>query len=90
MARRGLAYLSSDVARSSTLPSKRSPHAQIIPAGPRRFSAVDRAYRGRRLAQELNMERIVTGNDVGNAAIVAVNRKLGYRQQPGICKLLRE
>jgi RimJ/RimL family protein N-acetyltransferase len=65
------------------------------------FSAVDRAYRGRRLgqalkiksallAQDLNMERIVTGNDVSNAAIVAVNRKLGYRQQPGICKLLRQ
>jgi len=36
------------------------------------------------------MERSVTGNDVGNAAIVAVNRKLRYRQQPGICKLLRE
>ncbi|MFD3166746.1 GNAT family N-acetyltransferase [Herpetosiphon sp. NSE202] len=65
------------------------------------FSAVDRAYRGRRLgmalkvqsamlAQRLNMERIVTGNDSTNTAIVALNHTLGYREQPGICKLLRE
>ncbi|XSG77275.1 hypothetical protein ACP8Y2_09730 [Herpetosiphon llansteffanensis] len=42
------------------------------------------------LAQRLKMERIVTGNDTRNKAIVAPNHALGYKEQPGMGKLLRE
>jgi GNAT superfamily N-acetyltransferase len=54
------------------------------------FTGTLRAYRGRGLARlvklasirwaaEQGVERILTGNDETNAAMLAVNRRLGYR-----------
>lgn len=64
------------------------------------FTAVDPAYRGRGAALALKawsvqkaaawgVREIQTGNDASNAAIIGVNRRLGYRLQPGVVKLRR-
>ncbi|SRR5579875_1056600 len=58
------------------------------------MTGVDRAYRGRGLAQALKLLalrcarrygaiRVTTNNDSLNAPILAINRKLGYQPQPG-------
>lgn len=67
------------------------------------MTGVDRAYRGRhialalklltiRLARQLGADYIRTNNDSENAPMIAVNRKLGYRPDPGLylmeCKTL--
>ena len=64
------------------------------------FTAVDPAYRGRGVALALKAwsvqkaaawgaHEIRTGNDASNAAIIGVNRRLGYRLTPGVVKLRR-
>ena len=64
------------------------------------FTGVLRAYRGRGLAQALKLHTILlarregvrtvrTNNDSQNAPVLAVNRKLGYKPEPGIYHLLR-
>jgi RimJ/RimL family protein N-acetyltransferase len=63
------------------------------------FTGVDRDYRGRGLAQALKLlasrfaqrhgaSSIATDNDSRNAPMLAINRKLGYRPQPGKYLLL--
>jgi len=65
------------------------------------FTGVDPAYRGRQIALALKLltipvarrygtTRIRTNNDSLNPAMLAINRKLGYVQQPGYYRLLRE
>ncbi|HEU0000246.1 MAG TPA: GNAT family N-acetyltransferase [Ktedonobacteraceae bacterium] len=64
------------------------------------FTGVDRAYRGRKVALALKLlaiqcarrygaKSILTDNDSLNASMLAINRKLGYQQDPGIYRLLR-
>lgn len=63
------------------------------------FTGVLREYRGRglaqalklqtiRLAQQKGMHYVRTDNDSKNAAMLAVNRKLGYTPEPGYYRLL--
>jgi GNAT superfamily N-acetyltransferase len=65
------------------------------------FTGVDRAYRGHKIALALKLlaiqcarkygaRSITTDNDSLNAPMLAINRKLGYRQEPGIYKLVRK
>ncbi len=64
------------------------------------FTGVDAAYRGRGLATALKLLAIRwareqgarsmrTNNDSRNAAMLAINRKLGYRSRPGSYRLVR-
>ncbi|MCP2013505.1 GNAT superfamily N-acetyltransferase [Deinococcus sp. HSC-46F16] len=64
------------------------------------FTAVDPAYQGRGVALALKawsvqkartwgVREIRTGNDASNAAIIGVNRRLGYALRPGVVKLRR-
>lgn len=63
------------------------------------FTGVQREYRGHRLAQALKLQTILlakkegiryirTHNDSKNAPMLAINRKLGYKPEPGIYRLL--
>jgi GNAT superfamily N-acetyltransferase len=63
------------------------------------FTGVLRQYRGRGLAQALKLQTILlakkegmrfirTHNDSNNAPMLAINRKLGYKPEPGYYKLL--
>ena len=63
------------------------------------FTGVLRAYRGRGLAQALKLQTILlakregmryirTHNDSNNAPMLAINRKLGYKPEPGRYRLL--
>lgn len=63
------------------------------------FTGVLREYRGRGLAQALKLQTILlarkegvryirTDNDSNNAAMLAVNRKLGYKPEPGYYKIV--
>jgi RimJ/RimL family protein N-acetyltransferase len=63
------------------------------------ITGVARAYRGRHIALALKLLgiryarakgalAIRTGNDSQNAPMLAINRKLGYRPEPGIYRLL--
>lgn len=63
------------------------------------FTGILREYRGRGLAQALKLQTILlakregvryvrTHNDSNNAPMLAVNRKLGYRPEPGYYELL--
>ena len=63
------------------------------------FTGVLREYRGRGLAQALKLQTILlakregmryirTNNDSNNAPMLAVNRKLGYKPEPGLYKVL--
>jgi GNAT superfamily N-acetyltransferase len=65
------------------------------------FTGVLREYRGHGLAQALKLQTILlakkegmryirTHNDSNNAPMLAINRKLGYKPQPGIYKLVCE
>jgi GNAT superfamily N-acetyltransferase len=65
------------------------------------FTGVDREYRGRGLAQALKLlaaryalaqgaSTIATDNDSRNAPMLAINRKLGYRPEPGKYLLVRD
>ena len=65
------------------------------------FTGVDRDYRGRGLAQALKLlavrlaqrygaEYIRTNNDSQNAPMLAINRKLGYRAEPGRYRLIND
>ena len=65
------------------------------------FTGVLREYRGRglatalkllaiRYAQQLGARAIRTGNDSRNAPMLAINRKLGYRPEPGWLHLARD
>ncbi len=64
------------------------------------FTAVDPAHQGRGIALALKAwsvqkarswgaQEVHTGNDATNAAIIGVNRRLGYRLEPGVVKLHR-
>ena len=59
------------------------------------LTGVDRAYRGRKIAQALKLQTILyakacgadsiaTQNDSVNAPMLAINRKLGYVRQEGL------
>jgi GNAT superfamily N-acetyltransferase len=65
------------------------------------FTGVDRAYRGRKLAQALKavaaryaksmgVTRILTYNDSRNVGMLAINQKMGYVRQPGFYHLLKK
>jgi GNAT superfamily N-acetyltransferase len=65
------------------------------------FTGVERAYRGRglayalkllaiRRAQQVGARYIRTNNDSRNAPMLAINRKLGYRPEPGTYYLVRD
>jgi len=65
------------------------------------FTGVERAYRGRglacalkllaiRWAQQVGARYIRTNNDSRNAPMLAINRKLGYRPEPGTVYLVRD
>jgi len=65
------------------------------------FTGVLREYRGRGLAQALKLQTILlakkegvryvrTNNDSKNVPMLAVNRKLGYKPEPGYYRLLCE
>jgi len=57
------------------------------------MTGVSRAYRGRKIALALKLlairyarrsaKRLITNNDEANAPMLAINRKLGYKQLPG-------
>ena len=62
------------------------------------ITGVDRAYRGRKIAQALKLltirfarsygaATIRTNNDSENGPMLAINRKLGYRPKPGFYRL---
>lgn len=64
------------------------------------ITGVDRPYRGRKIAQALKLltiryaksrgfDSIVTNNDSQNAAMLAINRRLGYVARPGIYRLTK-
>jgi RimJ/RimL family protein N-acetyltransferase len=64
------------------------------------ITGVDRPYRGRKIAQALKLltiryakargfSSIVTHNDSQNAAMLAINRRLGYIARPGIYRLAK-
>jgi len=64
------------------------------------FTGIDKAYRGRRIAQALRIlatqyaiskgaQIIVTDNDSENAPMLAINDKLGYVRQPGTYWLVK-
>jgi hypothetical protein len=64
------------------------------------FTGVLRAYRGRRLAlalkllsisaaQRYDVDYLYTNNDSSNAPMLAINRRLGYQESPGIHMLIR-
>jgi GNAT superfamily N-acetyltransferase len=63
------------------------------------FTGVLREYRGRGLAQALKVQTILlakkegmryirTHNDSNNAPMLAINRKLGYKPEPGYYKIV--
>jgi GNAT superfamily N-acetyltransferase len=63
------------------------------------FTGVLREYRGRGLAQALKLQTVLlakqegmryirTNNDSNNAPMLAINRKLGYKSEPGLYRLL--
>ncbi len=65
------------------------------------ITGVERAYRGRHIALALKLLgiryakargalTIRTNNDSQNVPMLAVNRKLGYRPEPGIYRLIRQ
>jgi RimJ/RimL family protein N-acetyltransferase len=65
------------------------------------FTGVERDYRGRGLAQALKLlairfaqrygaAHIRTNNDSQNAPMLAINRKLGYRPEPGRYRLVND
>ena len=65
------------------------------------FTGVLRDYRGRGLAQALKLQTILlakregvqyvrTNNDSNNAPMLAVNRKLGYKPEPGLYRIFCE
>lgn len=65
------------------------------------FTGVDRTYRGRhialalklqaiRVARAYNATSIWTDNDSQNAPMLAINRKLGYKREPGIYEMLKK
>jgi GNAT superfamily N-acetyltransferase len=65
------------------------------------ITGVDRAYRGRKIAQALKLltirfartygaAAIRTDNDSTNHPMLAINRKLGYQPQPGWYRLLKQ
>ena len=75
--------------------------AQQQPMMYQMITGVDRAYRGRgialalkllgiRCARRYGVDYIRTNNDSQNAPILAVNRKLGFKPEPGYYRLLRE
>ena len=64
------------------------------------FTGVERAYRGRKLGLALKLlaiqcarsygaTSIMTDNDSQNAPMLAINRKLGYKSEPGLYMLIR-
>lgn len=64
------------------------------------FTGVDRAYREHHIALALKLQAIRvacaynatsirTDNDSENAPMLAINRKLGYQQEPGIYEMLK-
>ncbi len=64
------------------------------------FTGVLCAYRGQHLALALkllsisvarsyNVDFLYTNNDSTNAPMLAINRRLGYRESPGILMLIR-
>ncbi len=64
------------------------------------FTGVDHAYRGRQIALALKLlaircarnygaNSITTDNDSQNAPMLAINRKLGYAQEPGFYQVTR-
>ena len=65
------------------------------------ITGVERAYRGRHIALALKLlgiryakargaRTIRTHNDSQNAPMLAINRKLGYRPEPGVYRLIRQ
>jgi GNAT superfamily N-acetyltransferase len=65
------------------------------------FTGVDRSYRGRgialalklltiRCARAYNARYVRTHNDSENTPMLAVNRKLGYRPEPGLYRVARD
>jgi len=65
------------------------------------ITGVERAYRGRHIALALKLQgigyakardalTIRTNNDSQNAPMLAVNRKLGYRPEPGVYRLIKQ
>lgn len=63
------------------------------------FTGVDPRYHGRRLGQavkplaliyargQLGMDKVRTNHNAGNAPMIAIDRKLGYVQIPGTCRM---
>jgi RimJ/RimL family protein N-acetyltransferase len=65
------------------------------------LTGVDRAYRGRKIAQALKLltvrfaqargaTHIVTENDARNTAMIVINRKLGFQSRPGYYELIHD
>lgn len=65
------------------------------------FTGVEPAWRGKGIALALKLQAIAcarrynadyisTNNDAENAPMLAVNRRLGYQQEPGYYRMLRE
>lgn len=65
------------------------------------YTCVDRAYRGRRVALALKLRSVEvarrygaphmrTNNDSANGPMLAVNRKMGYRPEPGLYRVRKQ
>lgn len=74
-------------------------HGQTV--GDNDYTGVDREYRGRGVARALKLqtvkwarehgvEAIITGNDVDNQRMLAINVRLGYRPLPGFAEVIKE
>ena len=62
-------------------------------------TGVDRRYRGRKLGQavkslalcyardQLGVDKVRTNHNADNAPMIAIDRKLGYVQIPGTCRM---
>lgn len=70
-------------------------------AGFNAYTGVDRTYRGKGVARALKLKTIewarengidliVTGNDIDNERMLAINRRLGYRPLPSSLEIVKE
>jgi DNA-binding transcriptional MerR regulator len=58
-------------------------HTGVLPAYRRRKIATSLKVLGALYARQNGAQKLVTDNDLRNVPILAINRKMGYQQQPG-------
>ena len=63
-------------------------HTGVLPAYRRRKIATSLKVLAIRYARQNGMHTLLTDNNLRNAPILAINRKLGYKPQPGTYTLI--